>query len=643
MIRFNKINKIYKKRSKEIYALKDFSYCFKDTGFYAVTGQSGSGKSTLLNILTFLDFPSNGEVEFNGQKINYNNTIYNDYLRKRSFSIVYEENNFLENETLLNNLSTFLSINHLQLDENKLYELMEFLNLRKNLLDQKIGQLSGGEKKRANILRALLINNPIIVMDEPTSELDYENAEEIFLILKKLSKEKLIIISTHDTKFANKYCDEKLTLDHGNLINPQTEVIVEEKDKLGENETIISPSKGKFAFNSFVLKSILKSNALLYFVLFCFLLIFSIGTEWIMSSSVNNATIENVQKAINNSSEHFSMAIDCTDVIESDVAMESLSNIISENFSDSSYANMYYTSNYFSFLPLNDDGSTQYFLGDVHGDLPKSENELLIDYSEARYIQEKLDLDSIDDVIGQKQSIKVGKTDNVSPLEFTIVGYYIEETINTILPTYIASNNIYNLLKQYNIEYKVYCILFNLKGDTLIKLSNTLNLNFDTDIFEINEYTYDLSFTNPSLPSFIKSSKYRNTYETYLIFGGIAVVISLVFLILILYSIISKNKETIILYRTLGFSFKESLAYHLLFSLSISVLAFAVSLPITSLTIYLIGSVDFSNFGKGFDCLTVSHQWSLSIISFIIVLLLVFGITYLLLHRIYRKKRIIKL
>ena len=279
----------------------------------------------------------------------------------------------------------------------------------------------------------------------------------------------------------------------------------------------------------------------------------------------------------------------------------------------------------------------------MHGELPKSENELLIDYSEARYIQEKLDLDSIDDVIGQKQSIKVGKTDNVSPLEFTIVGYYIEETINTILPTYIASNNIYNLLKQYNIEYKVYCILFNLKGDTLIKLSNTLNLNFDTDIFEINEYTYDLSFTNPSLPSFVKSSKYRSTSEIYLIFGGIAVVISLVFLILILYSIISKNKETIILYRTLGFSFKESLAYHLLFSLLISVLAFAVSLPITSLTIYLIGSVDFSNFVKGFDCLIVSHQWSLSIISFIIVLLLVFGITYLLLHRIYRKKRIIKL
>ena len=139
-----------------VHALNHVKLKIDDGEFVYVIGATGSGKSTLLNILTFLDFPSSGEVEFNGQKINYNNTIYNDYLRKRSFSIVYEENNFLENETLLNNLSTFLSINHLQLDENKLYELMEFLNLRKNLLDQKIGQLSGGEKKRANILNCSL-------------------------------------------------------------------------------------------------------------------------------------------------------------------------------------------------------------------------------------------------------------------------------------------------------------------------------------------------------------------------------------------------------------------------------------------------------------------------------------------------------
>lgn len=181
-IELKSINKIYKKGK---YALKDINFKFEETGFYAIVGRSGSGKSTLLNVLTLLDYPTNGSIDIFGKKVNFNNQTETDALRNRFFSIVYENDNLFENYSTAENLKIYCNFNDLEYDEEIILKFFDILNLPYHLIDQKVKNLSGGEKQRICILRALLTNRKIIVLDEPTSSLDYENSFDIFNCLKK--------------------------------------------------------------------------------------------------------------------------------------------------------------------------------------------------------------------------------------------------------------------------------------------------------------------------------------------------------------------------------------------------------------------------------------------------------------------------
>jgi len=233
MIKFINVSKIYKKRFKKIKALTEFSYEFLDSGFYTLIGESGSGKSTILNLSSFLDYPNEGEIYFNDKLVNKKDTIFNDKLRRDNFSIVYEEKNLMMNDTLFNNILYSLKFNNKKLSYKKLFYFMDYLSLKKELLDEKVKNLSGGEQKRVTILRALMNDNKVILMDEPTSSLDYDNAVNIFEILKDLSKDRLIIIATHDTKLAYKYCDFVLSLNKGILTKEEKiENKADEKDNI---------------------------------------------------------------------------------------------------------------------------------------------------------------------------------------------------------------------------------------------------------------------------------------------------------------------------------------------------------------------------------------------------------------------------
>ena len=191
---------------KKIKVLKKLSYNFNKGKIYALMGPSGSGKSTLLNLVSLIDRPSIGSIQFNENIVNFDNKKKNDLFRAKNIGIIYQQNNLLPDFTALENVYLAnLSINN---DKDtaviKAKDLLSKIGLS-NRLNHFPSQLSGGESQRIAIARAIINDPEIILADEPTGSLDLNTAKEIFKILKNLKKtNRLIIFATHNRFFANK-------------------------------------------------------------------------------------------------------------------------------------------------------------------------------------------------------------------------------------------------------------------------------------------------------------------------------------------------------------------------------------------------------------------------------------------------------
>ena len=204
--------------SKKINVLKKINYNFKKGKIYSLMGPSGSGKSTLLNLLSLIDRPSSGFLTFENKKIDFNDSTQNDLLRANKIGIIYQQDNLLPDFTSLENI--YLA--GLAAGQNKASSILKAKALLKkvgliNRLNHYPSELSGGEKQRVSIARAVINEPEIILADEPTGSLDHETAKEIFDILKKqLNKDRIVIFATHNRFFANK-ADCLLELVNGNI------------------------------------------------------------------------------------------------------------------------------------------------------------------------------------------------------------------------------------------------------------------------------------------------------------------------------------------------------------------------------------------------------------------------------------------
>ena len=216
-IQLSNINKSFD-NSKKIRVLKKISFKFKKGKIYSIMGPSGSGKSTLLNLISLIDRPTSGTLIIDNKQINFNETTKNDLLRAKKIGIIYQQDNLLPDFTALENV--YLS--SLAAGKDKKLSLT-----KANLLLKKVGlsnrsehypyQLSGGEKQRVSIARALINDPQILLADEPTGSLDLETAKIIFDILKKqITSKRLIIYATHNRFFANK-SDCLLEIVNGNI------------------------------------------------------------------------------------------------------------------------------------------------------------------------------------------------------------------------------------------------------------------------------------------------------------------------------------------------------------------------------------------------------------------------------------------
>mgnify|MGYP001179221930 FL=1 len=204
--------------SKKIRVLKKISYKFKKGMIYSLMGPSGSGKSTLLNLISLIDRPTSGSINIENKQINFNNSNYNDVLRANKIGIIYQQDNLLPDFTSLENiyLASLAAGNNKEISLNKARILLKKVGLG-NRSEHYPSQLSGGEKQRVSIARALINDPQIILADEPTGSLDLETAKGIFDILKKqINSNRIIIFATHNRFFANK-SDCLLEMVNGNI------------------------------------------------------------------------------------------------------------------------------------------------------------------------------------------------------------------------------------------------------------------------------------------------------------------------------------------------------------------------------------------------------------------------------------------
>ena len=202
IVDIKKLTKTFSDGSKKLHVLKDIDLQIDKGSIITIKGPSGSGKSTLLSIIGTLDNADSGELLINGMSIPDNTNI--DKLRNKSIGFVFQFHNLISELTLEENVSLPKMIAKEQLGKKELIELFEYFDL-KDRMNSFPNDLSGGEKQRVAVMRAIINNPSIIIADEPTGNLDKENAFKMMSLFQKLNTEKklTIIVATHDEDVFN--------------------------------------------------------------------------------------------------------------------------------------------------------------------------------------------------------------------------------------------------------------------------------------------------------------------------------------------------------------------------------------------------------------------------------------------------------
>lgn len=211
-----KIKNVTKKYGNQV-ILENFNYEFPNSGITCVLGASGSGKTTLLNLMAGFDRDYSGKIEVNGENIGDLSSRELGTYRKNVVGFIFQDYNLISGYTVLENilLAADLNDNDIKCNEEKARNLLLQFGIE-DKIHERVENLSGGEKQRVCIARALINNPPIIFADEPTGALDRKNSDQIMEILKKISKDKIIIVITHDEKICD-YADEIISIVNGGI------------------------------------------------------------------------------------------------------------------------------------------------------------------------------------------------------------------------------------------------------------------------------------------------------------------------------------------------------------------------------------------------------------------------------------------
>ena len=573
MIQLFSVNKYFNQKDKSKNILQNINLTFLEAGLVVIKGKSGSGKTTLLNIIAGLDSASSGNII-------YKNNYTTSNIDKNCVGYMFQDSNLLENLSVLENLMIYKDIN---------FELLENLMKRLDIVhlkNKKVKNLSGGEKRRVALLRALIKEPDILLCDEPTASLDIENATIVNNVIKEYARDNLVIISNHTENLFTDY-DMLVELEHGCI-----------KKIEGNTFTKKSPSaasEAKKIDNTFIRKiskEMLFSNKLSLILNIILLILFI--TIINIFINIKNINYENVQTSImrNENDKILKFRKEETnyeDVIKGTIFMKDGMPLHLE-FSDAQVKSLYYSgiTNFMAFYKYNHD-----FIGDNYiGNIPMLENEIMIYQILAEHIINYGIIDingkiykpkSIDDLIGKsiningnvyvisaiiKQDLSIfeslkEKSLNLDNLDFKdtlLNNYYIDKilTFNNII--IINEKKYEDMLKNYDINNTIgkenFLVLENDQNKKTI-LRNLYNKPNLLDAIN-NPYTF---YIDGTFYSGVLTEIFYKIYCFSLImnyFIPIFLLLAIILIVTHIYNTYVKNKYSMSLLISLGFLIKDT-------------------------------------------------------------------------------------
>ncbi len=250
MLELRNIKKDYPTGNETVHALKGVSLSFRKSEFVSILGQSGCGKTTLLNIIGGLDRYNDGDLIINGRSTkNFKDRDWDAY-RNHSVGFVFQSYNLIPHQTVLQNVELALTLSGVSKNERRkrAKEALAAVGLSSQL-KKKPSEMSGGQMQRVAIARAIVNNPDIILADEPTGALDSETSVQVMEILKEISKERLVVMVTHNPELAEQYSTRTVRMLDGVIISdsmPLTEEEIEaEKNELESANKVTTKKKTK--------------------------------------------------------------------------------------------------------------------------------------------------------------------------------------------------------------------------------------------------------------------------------------------------------------------------------------------------------------------------------------------------------------
>lgn len=381
-------------------ALSDINLTFPEKGLVIIKGESGSGKTTLLNLLTANDFPSGGKIVFNGIEITSKNA---EEYRTQYCGNIYQDYMLIEDLSVKENIEIAMQVIGQEYSEEDIKALLKKVDLPEEYLDKKVIKLSGGEKQRVAIARAISKQNAMIFADEPTGNLDSKNGKIIMDLLKEISKERLVVVVSHNEKYNIEYADYTIKLVDGETEyedlpkeekeEEQAENIFDKKSKYLKPKTM-----ARLAYWGFEKNRVKTAVSVIAFVILCIFstLLLSMSLQDFnlsLSRSFDKASDKNILLTIPEDTDSQKVEEFCQKLSkESPVYNLSIRNEIDGEQLDLQYAVVY-------------DKEAGADIKILHGRLPEKANEIAIPEYAALFLinyDEDYSSYSVEDLIGKE-------------------------------------------------------------------------------------------------------------------------------------------------------------------------------------------------------------------------------------------------
>lgn len=596
------LKNVCKKYDRDV--LKKINLKFGNKGFICLVGESGSGKTTLLNIIGGLEQPDSGKVIFNGNNIkNIDSSFYSNQL----VSFINQNYNLIDKYTVLENILLPIELRRIRSPCN-VDNILKMLGIY-CLKNKKVISLSGGEKQRVAIARCIVQNTRVILADEPTGALDSENAYSVMRILKNLSKQKLVIVVTHNIELANSFADDIIKINDGKIcsklkvINKYSKIKYNRKIKLSFIKLVKYAIKN---LNNKLLRNILTILAFTIGLL-------SLGIVLSIKSgfnkeldSLNKSSFFNYPLVIskNNYVDDFSNKVENKNGVnvkkglfvtnEIDDKLISLVNNI-----DKKYVNgiTYYRDIDYEFKSISYVNPSNNYFYLVSGRMPENKNEVLIMYDEEDSISDKLY-----NYLDVANNGLINNVFKVNDKELIITG--IVKSNNDYfksLSGILYSNDLFD-----NEITDIYIYANNLNSKNKIK-----DLLKDYEIFDNAEEVVNLTKKMVDGISLVL-----------ILFSVISLIVSMIMIFVISYiSVMERNKD-IGIYKSIGFRNKDIKNLFIVENLIIGMCSFYLTMIFILLVSNVINKFVYSY-------INFEHIMSLDILNIILLFFLSLILCYI--------------